>query len=666
MIRFKPIQLANIFGIGDRNSPGGRALLRERYASLQRQIPLLYLLICVNYLGLSMTMTGNLLPPFDFATVIFGLMLIRLVYWYRHRNRKLSDALIYVELRTTLCLAAVISLSFCAFALFLFDHVDSRQQHLVVFFATLAWIGCGYSLSSFPSAARLPLILMGVPIGIRLLVSGSATFVILGASTLLIAYLTLRMLNAHHQSFRRLVESRSEQIRERGRARVAEAEARKVADTDHLTEMPNRRAFLRELAEAHRLPPSEFIAVAMVDLDGFKPINDTFGHGAGDLVLKQVGRRLQEIAGPDGVVARMGGDEFALLQYSVGTQEEAESLGQRICGALGESIRIEKRDLRISGSCGISISKSAEREPLAQIAEGDSALYVAKQKGPGCWAVFDPAMQEEMRRRSRLEQMLRDPEIEQQLEMVFQPIFRLDTLDVIAFEALARWHHPILGTVSPDEFIRAAEQINIVDDLTNALLAKALRQAGRWPSPISLSFNLSARQLCSRGSSARLLSIIRGEGFDPNRLQMEITETAFLGDFETARENLQALRESGIRIALDDFGAGHASISYLREMQFDSIKLDGSLLQTASTCTSSHRLLRGIVDLCRSIRTPCVAEHIESEAHLRVLQLMNCPEGQGNFLSEPLSPEAALDFLELRATARRGAASKRLNARDAA
>lgn len=622
-------------------------MLRERYASLQRQIPLLYLLISVNYLGLNITMTGRLIPPFDVASVVFGLVVVRLIYWHRHRNRILSTDRIYAELRTTLALTAIISLSFCVGALFLFGHVDSGRQHLVIFFATLSWIGAGYGLSSFPSAARLPLFLMGMPLALRLLVSGNATLVTLGASTLLVSYLTLRMLSAHHQSFSRLVHSRSEQIRERGRARVAEAEARKVADTDHLTEMPNRRAFLRELDEAHRRPKGGAIAVAMIDLDGFKPINDTFGHGAGDAVLKQVGLRLQEIAGPRGIVARMGGDEFAILQYSVHTKSEVEKLGRRICAALSESIRIEKRDLRISGSCGISISKPAALDPLEQIAEGDSALYVAKQKGPGCWAVFDPAMQEQMRRRSRVEQMLRDPEIERQLGLVLQPIFRLDSLQVIAFEALARWHHPVLGTVSPDEFIRAAEQINMVDDLTDSLLVNALKEGARWPSHLRLSFNLSARQLCSRGSPERLLSIIRSANFEPQRLQMEITETAFLGDFETARENLRLLRESGIKVALDDFGAGHASISYLREMQFDSIKLDGSLLRTASSSTASQRLLRGIIDLCSSIQVPCVAEHIESDAQLRLLRLMGCPAGQGNFLSKPLHPEAAVHFAHI-------------------
>ncbi|HWH22408.1 MAG TPA: EAL domain-containing protein [Allosphingosinicella sp.] len=633
---------SSILPIGNLETQEGRALLLERYASLQQQIPLLYLMISVNYLGLNLAMTGSIVPPAGAASCIFAFVLLRLGYWLWHRNRQLPVERVYSQLKTTLLLTVFISCAFSVWSLYLFDHVDAGQRQVVIFFAALTGIGCVYGLSSFPTAARIPIILVAAPLAFRLLFSGEAILGTIGASIGLASALTLRMLSAHEESFNNLVRSRSEQIAERQRARAAEAEARKIADTDHLTQMPNRRAFLRALKKASRDADGASIAVAMIDLDGFKPINDTFGHGAGDAVLKKVGERLGEIAGPEGMIARMGGDEFALLHRSIRGKAEADRLGRRICAALSASIPVEQLELRISGSCGIAVAKPSQRDPLARLAEADSALYAAKQKGPGCWAVFDPAMQKQMRRRSRLEQMLRDPAIERQLDLVLQPIFELEGLSVTGFEALARWQHPKLGLIPPDEFIRIAEHIDIVDDLTEALFIAALREAARWPAHLKLSFNLSARQLCSRGSPERLVSIIRSEKFDPRRLQMEITETALLADFDAARENLRKLRSAGVQVVLDDFGAGHASISYLQEMQFDAIKLDGSLLRTASRCTSSERLLRGIVDLCASIRTPCVAEHIETKEQLQLLQEIGCPSGQGFFLSRPLQPLAAL------------------------
>jgi EAL domain-containing protein (putative c-di-GMP-specific phosphodiesterase class I) len=206
---------------------------------------------------------------------------------------------------------------------------------------------------------------------------------------------------------------------------------------------------------------------------------------------------------------------------------------------------------------------------------------------------------------------------------------------------LARWNHPALGTISPAEFIPAAEQINVIMELSDTLLAQAAVEAERWAETVRLSFNLSAVQLCTEGSAKRILAILRSAGMDPNRLQVEVTETALLVDFTVARENLHALRAAGARIVLDDFGAGHASISYLREMQFDGIKLDGSLTVQAAESLRSRRLLKGVVDLCASLGLPCVAEHIETEEQRTLLREFGCRDGQGFLLARPMDAEAA-------------------------
>jgi predicted signal transduction protein with EAL and GGDEF domain len=272
---------------------------------------------------------------------------------------------------------------------------------------------------------------------------------------------------------------------------------------------------------------------------------------------------------------------------------------------------------------------------------GDTALYRAKQNGRAGVAVFSPEMEEMRLRRTRIEQALRLADTRGRIDLRFQPIRDLATGQLRAFEALARWSDEELGEVSPGEFIPIAEQIGVIADLSDGLLARAAGEAGSWPDTVRLSFNLSAVQLCTLGSAESILAILAASGMSPERLQVEVTETALLADFSVARDNLHTLRMAGARILLDDFGAGHASISYLREMQFDGIKLDGALVAWVSDGLRNRRLLKGVLELCASLGLPCVAEHIETEDQLALLRELGCRDGQGFLLSPPLDPDAA-------------------------
>jgi len=264
-------------------------------------------------------------------------------------------------------------------------------------------------------------------------------------------------------------------------------------------------------------------------------------------------------------------------------------------------------------------------------------LYRAKRRGRSAVAVFTQEMDAIHRRRSHIEQAMRSRDSMRDLDLVYQPIRDLKTGELRAFEALARWQHPTLGPISPGEFIPIAEQINVIGELSERLLRKAAREARLWPDAVKLSFNVSAVQLCTAGSARRLVKIVADEGLDPARLQIEVTETALLADFAAARENLAKLRGAGARIVLDDFGAGHASISYLHEMRFDAVKLDGSLLASLSTSIDGRRLLKGVLDLCASMGLPCVAEHIETEQQLALLRTMGCRDGQGFLVGVPIA-----------------------------
>jgi diguanylate cyclase (GGDEF)-like protein len=379
----------------------------------------------------------------------------------------------------------------------------------------------------------------------------------------------------------------------------------------------------------------------MVDLDGFKPINDTFGHAAGDRVLEGIGSRLARAAGDGALIARTGGDEFALLLPRVRTMNAATSAGSAVCAVLQEPFVVDGRELRISGCCGLTLLLPGDCDVEEALIRADTALYSAKEGGRSAVAVFTQEMHETHRRRILVEKALRLPETLERIGLVFQPITDLATGELKALEALARWHDDTLGWIPPDQFIPIAEQINVIEQISEKLLARAAAEADRWAAAVRLSFNVSAVQLCTAGSAQRLLAVLERAGLDPARLQVEVTETAWLADFEIARENLQALRGAGARIVLDDFGAGHASISYLREMRFDGVKLDGALIASVAESIRGRRLLKGVLDLCAALGLPSVAEHIETDEQLRLLRELGCREGQGYLLSPPLDAEAA-------------------------
>jgi diguanylate cyclase (GGDEF)-like protein len=641
------LRLSRFFDTGESRSAFGRALLRERYRALQRQIPLLYTIAIVNFIGLHVASGAPLAALIQPVALPVLLVVARLIHWVRVRGRNLPPDRILVELRRTLILAGLLSIAFGYSAITLYNQSAGRQQDLVILFAALAAVGCAYGLTSFPAAARLPLLLFALPLATRLVASGVAAHVGVGLSLALITLMILRLVDIHNEGFVQLVRSRSEVETERERAQRAEqaalaekARVREVADTDPLTGLANRRAFLAELEQLLAAPGAPPFALALLDLDGFKPINDTFGHAAGDSLLVEVAARLRREADAGAVVARIGGDEFALILPG-GNEEAGMRAGERVCAALGRPYPIEGREFTISACCGLTVVEPGASDVTSALSQGDAALYSGKQRGRGCVASFTPAIAAANRRRVAIEVALREPRVTSEIGLAYQPIFDLSTGALRAFEALARWTHPSLGPITPGEFIPITEQINVIERISDALFARACAEAAHWPGGVSLSFNLSAIQLCSANSAARLLAAAAVAGVNPGRLQFEVTETAMLVDFGSARLNLERLRAAGARIHLDDFGAGYASVSYLREMIFDAIKLDGALIKGAIESEAGERLLKGVIDLCDALRVPCVAEHIERPEQLDLLRALGCRDGQGFALTAPLFAEEA-------------------------
>lgn len=449
-------------------------------------------------------------------------------------------------------------------------------------------------------------------------------------------------------ALRRMTELRRE-IRSR---RKAEERATRLAMHDPLTGLPNRRKFdlrFREIVDKTR--ENAFHAVMMLDMDGFKPVNDAFGHSVGDALLNAFAERLEATIGEEGCVARLGGDEFAILTGDLDGPMDATRLARQLVSVFQEPFVVD--GLKINVSTGIGVALYPEDGAAADrlLRRADIALYRAKGMGRGNFCFFEHGMDEAITRRALIENRLRAAIASEEIEPHFQPIQNLANGNVVAFEALARWTDAELGYVPPDQFIGVAEDSGLIAPLSDMLLRKSLEAASKWPDHISLSYNLSAVQLQDRALSIKILSITNALNFDPHRLEIEVTEGALVRDMEIARDTLLNLSNAGIKIALDDFGTGHSSLRYIREFHIDKLKIDQSFVQTLKSKPESELIIRAILGLSHGLGVETTAEGIEDEEQLRVLIGEGCELGQGYLFGKALPPSEALALVALQAHA---------------
>jgi diguanylate cyclase (GGDEF)-like protein len=633
----------------DLNSRSGRALIEELYWSVRRQTPIVYLLGVVNISAMEMAATGKLSVGINVPTFIVACGLIRMWHWYgSRRSATPSHDHMVMRLRQTVWFAAAVCLAVCARCLYLLQVGDAASHMAVLLFGGLTAIGVAYGLTALPIAGWIPLILIIGPISVAALLSHDRRFTGAAFGLVVVAVLTLRLLGAHSRHFTTVIRSRSVIAREQELVEHARQEATIAATTDFLTGLPNRRALVAALETATSEPAGPF-ALAILDLDRFKAVNDTFGHAIGDQLLMEVAARLTKAVGTRGIVARLGGDEFGVLLPEVKDAAAAQAIGDNVLMCVNGPSFLNGREFTIAASCGMGVSgQRKDPSPSRLMADADLALYQAKENSGARVAVFELRMEAPRRRRAQIERALRLPGVHEHLQIVFQPIFDLKTGQIIANEALARWSDPELGAIGPSEFVPIAEQLNLIDDINCRLMRLAFEAARSWPEDIKLSFNLSAIQLCSAGAATSVLNALRDEGLDARRLQFEVTETALLADFERARDNLSQLRKAGATIVLDDFGAGYASISYLRELRFDQIKLDGRLVTAAQHSADGKRLLQAVIGLCEILGVSTVAEHVESKELLGLVRELGCTAGQGFWLERPLAPQDVFHLFRTR------------------
>lgn len=629
------------------------ALLREQYQTLARLIPVLYAVVIATTASICLAFYATA-PAWLVMWILAAVLVIvclRLRYWLSVRAiaARQEIQIMRRDIRGTLILGPLIALVFAGVGICLIFYANPVQQSLAAVAIWVAATACAFCLAALP-AASIPVVLAAaMPLAVTFLLSGNDMLRALACVVILISFLVIYMLVQNYRSFEDMVASRCEIETRHRQAEQAKEAATLLAHTDYLTNLSNRRHFellLNARVSDPDLRETSFV-VGIVDLDGFKPINDVHGHGVGDDVLVQVADRLAKAMVGHGRAARIGGDEFAVLLEGASTEAEALAFASTLQQVLAEPYAIGQGLFAEFGcSIGFALYPASSADPARLIDHADMALYRAKAQGRGTAIVFSPDQENSALERAQIEQALRRAIATSAFSVHFQPIVDLATGVLAGFEALARWRDPQLGPVSPAVFIPIAERVGLIEAITDDLLRKAARIAAQWPDRLTLSFNLSADQLVKESAGLRIITILAECGLPPHRFEAEITETALMKDLPAARRTIENLKAAGIRVALDDFGTGYSSLSQIRDLPLDKVKIDKSFVDQICLDLKMRNLVRTIITMCEALDLRCVAEGIERKEQLDALRLSGCYAGQGYLFARPMAAEDMATLIE--------------------
>jgi diguanylate cyclase (GGDEF)-like protein len=479
---------------------------------------------------------------------------------------------------------------------------------------------------------------------LALLTGGTLLSVVLGLLVLVLSTGRARALS--------LVREKTRELSQKNR------ELSHQALHDALTGLPNRALVLdraQQLLARGARGPSKGVGALFIDIDGFKHVNDSLGHAAGDQVLRTVAGRLQGAARGQDTVGRLGGDEFVVLVDSAADEATLLLLADRLADALREPIKLDHNQKMISITASIGVAIGQYETPDALLRDADLALYSAKAAGKDRCVLYEASMYTGEASRGQLRADLSAALRDEQFFLLYQPIFDLPSEEVVGAEALIRWRHPERGVMEPDEFIPLAEDTGQIVPIGRWILEQACRQAAVWAEEdlaIGMSVNVSAYQLGRKGFADDVRGALAESGIRPSSLTLEITETTLMRDVPSAREHLEAIKALGVRIAIDDFGTGYASLSQLQRLPVDILKIDMSFIAALTDGEESRRLLEAILGVGRALSLAVIAEGVEEQSQLTTLKEMGCAMAQGFLMAMPGPPEAIETLLGPRAEGR--------------
>ncbi|RMT27307.1 MULTISPECIES: putative bifunctional diguanylate cyclase/phosphodiesterase [Pseudomonas syringae group genomosp. 2] len=619
-------------------------LLQAQYVALSRQLPLMYFVLLVNTWALAFThwATAPIWLTLLVPTVLTIGCGIRARKWLLTVNKPPpASSTILETLRGTNRLVGIISTAFAAWSLSMYPYGDAYTQAQVAFFMGITVIVCIFCMMHLQSAALITAVIVNTAFVIFFASTHNITFIATAANIVLVSIGMLIILRYQYRDFTSLVNAqfKTEQL---SNANLM------LANRDSLTGLPNRRHFFQTLDTAmnEALLQRSGLAVGVLDLDGFKPVNDLYGHSVGDRLLMLVAERLTTAASDTVHVSRLGGDEFALVIKGDISNEALLMFGKHLCTLMHESFELSEIPIQIGATLGFATYPATADNATQLFEYADYALYQGKNHNPGSTCLFSASHREQLSADGVTEQALRRANLKTEFHVLFQPIIESCTRETVAFEALARWDSPVLGAVSPAHFIPIAERIGMINELTAPLLTQALQRAMSWPSPIRLSFNLSAHDCATWESVKRIVEIIENSGFDASRLDLEITETAVMQDIDQVQQAIVRFRQLGCGISLDDFGTGYTSLSQLHALPLTKLKIDRSFVRCVHDNPASYKIVKSLVALSLDMSLGCVIEGVETQDELNALTSLGCTMVQGYFYSPPITFAETLVWIE--------------------
>jgi diguanylate cyclase (GGDEF)-like protein len=564
--------------------------------------------------------------------------LLRALFWFRTRNVDPSPEVAYGALKRTNRLAGAIAFAFTLWSFALVPYGDAYARSHVAFYMAITVISCIFCLMYVRSAAFIVTLIVNGAFIAFFVSTAQPTFVAMAINLLLVCAGMMSVLLTNYRNFESMVVSKQ-------RSDALSSENFRLANLDSLTGLANRRAFFAELeVELEKARASgNRLALGVMDLDGFKAVNDLYGHSVGDRLLVQVANRLSKTLTASKPF-RLGGDEFAIIAPLPPENDRLVTNANAVTARLREPYHMPEGTVHISASMGIAVfpDLALSREQLFDRA--DYALYHAKRRLRGGAVLFDTDHAEQINADARIESVLKQADLEKELSVVFQPIVDIRDEVTVGFEALARWDSPTLGKVSPACFIPIAERAGMVGALTRPLLRKALVAASRWDAHLRLSFNLSAHDLNTNDSVLGIIAIIESSAFDPQRLDLEITETAFTHDVQQVTQSVEILRRLGCGVSLDDFGTGYSSLTRLHALPLTKFKIDRSFVTNLHQRPASGKIVKSLLTLSADMGLDCVIEGVETEEELAAVKALGGTCVQGYLFSPPLPEDQAMAF----------------------
>jgi len=615
-------------------------LVRAQFRAFSRQIPLLYFILATNALAVVYVYArfGHVWLSVYLPSVLCFVCLVRGVTWWRIGRSDVPDDVAISHMQRTNRLAFFLAVAFTGWGLTLFSYGDAYAQSQIVFFLALTMISCTFCLMHLRSAVMSVTLVGVVPFSVFFFFAEHGHFRAAAVNLALVSLGMIAILVVYNRDFANLVASRRSLLAKNAETLRLSDENLRLANHDSLSGLPNRRALMAQLDAWHGREHEEgaLTAVLFVDLDGFKDVNDTYGHDTGDRLINIVAADFARLLPKGAMLARLGGDEFAALISDPDAEGMAKAFADAAVDLLARPIRIGERTIQVGASIGISCAAPGDCAAQELFRRADTAMYHVKGNGKAGVAVYAPELDAERKRQQDLEEQIRAGLDRREFEVFYHPIVDAATKQIVSVEALLRWPRRPGGAIGPDRFIPVAETSGLINPLGLFVLRQACRDFLRIEG-LKISVNVSPAQFRDPDFEAKVAATLRETGFPVGRLELELTEGYLIDHPARAMTAISSLKAMGVSIALDDFGTGYTSIAYLQQYGFNRIKIDKSLAGRIAIDKKAGVLVAGAVYLANGLDMSVTAEGVETEEQAVMLRLAGCQCLQGYWHSEPKS-----------------------------